>query len=273
MAETRRLLQHFMEAEWLKLRHSRMFKATVATMALTPVAALLSLTWLEGSSIVFLRVLELIGSFLLVLGTVNALLLTAIVLGDEFEQGMDRVIVERGIPRWMLVVGKGGILIGATTLSVLAGWFCSSIAAVVSHVSQAGTKILLLGILALCTSGLDAIVVVLLAASAYVGLTMAIGVLTRSTAFTMFGGLGLFLGDLLVNGDLGLEFELGQWSAFSIFHNAGTLLSKLQFAMAPQALTAGGGLGTSSTCAILVLLCYALGGLVVAILLFQRQDL
>ncbi len=79
--------RQFIAVEWLKLRHSRMFKATLITMAVTPAVALLSLSWLEGGSpIVFLRALEVIGSFLLVLGAFSALLLTATVLGSEFEQ-------------------------------------------------------------------------------------------------------------------------------------------------------------------------------------------
>ncbi|MBN1580251.1 MAG: ABC transporter permease [Anaerolineae bacterium] len=272
-AHTLRLLEQFIAVEWLKLRRSRTFKAILITMAATPAVALLALSWLEGNPIVFLRALEAIGAFLVVLGTFSALLLTATVLGSEFEQGTVQVIVERGIPRWMFIAGKGSALIVAAALSALAGWFCSGIAAVISHVSQAGTRILLLGILGLFTSGLDTILIVVLMVAAYVSLTMIVGVLTRSTAFTMFGGLGLFMADLLVNGDLGFEFNLGQFSTFSIFHNAVALLNKLQFTMAPLSLIAGGKFETQPAAAAAILLAYALGGFAVAIFVFQRQDL
>ena len=273
LAETWHLLQHLMATEQLKLRYLYLFKAILVAMAVTPAVALLSIMLLRDSSIVFPQVLEWIGAFLLVLGSFSAPLLTATMLGSEFEQGTAQVIVARGIPRWMLIVGKGGILIAAIALGALAGWFSGSIAAVVGHISQAGTRILLFGILALCTSGLDAVAVVVLAAFAYAGITMAIAVLTRSTAFTTFGGLGLVMGDLLVNGNLGVGFELGQWSTFSIFHNTVALLSKLQFTMAPTSLLASGKFSTPSATAVIVLLCYALGGLAAAILLFQRQDI
>ena len=93
LSRTWRLFRQMLAAEWLKLGHSRTFKATLIAMAATPAVALLSLSWLEGGNpIVFLRALEAIGSFLLVLGGFSALLLAATVIGSEFEQGTVQVI-------------------------------------------------------------------------------------------------------------------------------------------------------------------------------------
>ncbi len=269
-----RLLLAFFAVERLKLRQSWACKAMWIVTAVTPVVALVTLAQFDGEAVAFPRALELIGAFLLILTTMNVLLLTTTVIGGEFEHETVRVVIQRGIPRWLFVLGKMGTLSYAALIYALTGWACGSVAALISQAIRFGPQGgLWLWLLVLCTSGLDAAAIAVLAAAAYAGLALVGGMIVRSSAWTLFIGLGLFLGDLLVNGNLGFAVSLGPYKAASVFSNAVFLLNGLQFSMAPLMLIHQGDVSVRPQTALIVLIGYALGSTAIAIGLFGWQDL
>ena len=152
-------------------------------------------------------------------------------------------------------------------INALAGWFFGSIAAIISHLAQNGTVGLTFGILTLLTSGLDAVPIVLLSATAYIGLGLVVGVVTRATSFAMLGGLGVFMADFY------LQAIANKGSAFSILGNTAVLLDSLTFPMfSPEFNILEEGSVAVGT-AVLTLITYSLIGTGLAILLLQRQDL
>jgi len=115
--------------------------------------------------------------------------------------------------------------------------------------------------------------VAVLSAASYIGVVMVVAILTRSSSFAMFGGIGLFMVDFMLG-----EFTPVQalqekgLGAFSIMSNTNLLMNRLHFAMgADWSATAGTEVGPGI--AVLSLASYAIGGIVLACVLFQRQDL
>jgi len=268
------LLRAFLQCERLKLHRSRVFKIMLVATAITPAVTLLILSQIDGQAVAFPRALELIGAFLLILTTMNALLLVTTVLGDEFEHNTIRTAIGRGIPRWVFMVGKEITLIYAALIYALVGWTCSGGVALISQAVRLGSQGgLWVWLLVLCTSGLDAAAVAVLAAAAYTGLALAGGMIVRSPAFTLFIGLGLFLGDLLITGNLGFAVNLGAYKIASIFNNAILILNGLQISMAPLALIQHGDATTQPLTALIVLIGYAFGGTAIAFGLLWWRDL
>lgn len=265
------MIRSFIEAEFFKLRHSRTVKITLLTMILTPIIAIGLLWQFKTPYTRYPGVLALIGGTLLLLVGLTSLLLVAASLGNEYEQETVRMIISRGTPRWLFVAGKGISLLGISLLNILALWLSGLIVASLAHISQVGSSGLQMGIAAMFTSGLDVVAIITLAATAYIGLGLSIGVLTRSTSFTMFAGISLVLADFYFYSVK--ESPL----VFSILGNVNVLLNQLYFQMVPGDIFVRNSgsplLVTEPKTAVLILLSYALGGTAFAILLFQRQEL
>jgi len=266
------VLRSFLVAELFKLRHSRIVKSILATTCITPLCVIGLLRGLKADVSAFPGVLQLTGGILWVLTGVTMLLLTADWIGNEFEQDTVRMVVGRGVPRWTFVVGKGIALLGVAAMNALTGWLMGGIAAVVSHSTLVGSAGLGEGIGALMTSGLAAVGIVILEAAAYIGIGLFIGILTRSPAFTMLGGLGFFVGELFLEAFPLSPGQQGRLGPFSILGSAHRLLTRLPAAMAP-ASAAPGQAGTRPGTAAFALVCYAIVGTVLACVLFQRRDL
>lgn len=260
-------LRAFILAEWFKLSQSRTARATLIAMAVTPITAVWGIWAAGGNSVILPRALQIVGASLLLLTGLNALLLTATLIGSEFEQGTARVTMGRGVSRAMFILGKGAALLIMMLINTLAGWFFGSIAAIISHLAQIGTTTLTFGILTLLTSGLDALPIVLLSAAAYISLGLVAGVITRSTSFAMLGGLGVFVIDFY------FQAIVDKGSAFSILGNTAVLLNNLTFPMfSPEFNILQEGVMKPGT-AVLILITYTLIGTSLAILLLERQDL
>jgi ABC-type transport system involved in multi-copper enzyme maturation permease subunit len=262
----------FVVAEAFKMRRSRAAKAALIAMAITPVVTIAIVWGMETSFKVFPQVIRAVGASLWLLTGLTTMVLTASSLGNEYEQGTLRVALGRGTPRWLFIVGKAVVLLGATLLNALAAWLSGSVAAILSHLSHAGTEGLAEGIHAVLTSGLAAVGMVLLAAGAYTGLVMALAVLFRSVAFATFGALGLFAADFVL-GEAAIvpglaEVDIG---AFSILSDTNLLLNQLPVALGVD-WTLSGHRGTQVGSAAFALACYAIGGIVLACLMFRRQD-
>lgn len=265
------MIKAVIEAGFFKMRHSRTAKITLLTMLLTPVIAIGLLWQLETPYTSYPGALELIGGSLLLLVGLTSLLLVAASLGNEYEQGTVRMIISRGTPRWLFITGKGVSLLGISLLNALALWLSGLVIASLSHLSQMGSSGLQMGITAMFTSGLDTIAIITLAAAAYIGLGLAIGVLTRSTSFTMFAGISLVMADFYF-------FSIKESPlVFSILGNINVLLNQLYFQMVPGDIFVRNSgspiLVTEPKTAVLILLTYAIGGTAFAIFLFQRQAL
>lgn len=269
--QTWSVLRPFVVAELFKLRHSRTARGAFAAVCITPLVLIGVLRSLRADVATFPQVLQVIGASSWVLVGLTTLLLTADWIGSEFEQGTARTVLGRGTPRWVFVVGKGVILLGMGAVNAFAAWLCGGIAALVSHMTLAGAAGLGDGVVALLTSGLAGVGVLVLEAAAYVGIGLFIGVFTRSPAFTTLGGLGLFVGDFLL-GEFalipGVEGGLGAWS---ILGNVGILLASLPVTMMSVWATSDRA-GAEPKTAVFALVCYAIVGMMSACYLFRRRD-
>ena len=264
-------LRSFLAAELLKLRHWRIAKVSLAAICFTPPLLIGVMGSLKADVSVFPEVLQMIGASLWVLIGVATLMLTADWVGNEFEWGTARMVLGRGVPRGVFVVGKGMVLLGVVVVNALAGWFCSGVAAVTSHVMLAGTPGLGEGVGALLTSGLAGVGILVLEGAAYIGIGLFIGVLTRSPALTSLGGLGFLMGDFLL-GEFALIPEVeGGLGAFSILSNTSSLLASLPVTMI-SVWAASDVAGPKPGIAIFALACYAIVGMVSSCCLFQRLD-
>jgi hypothetical protein len=270
---TPQLLRAFFAAELFKLRRSWLAKTAFGAMCATPVASI-GIVWALGSDAsYFPNAVPVIGAGFWLLAGLTALLLTAGTVGSEFELGTGYAAVGRGTPRWLFVVGKAIVLLGAAAVNTLAGWLCGGLVATVSHLTQVGTEGLGEGLGIMLTSGLAGVGVAVLSAASYVGLVLIVAIVTRSSAFAMFGGLGLFMADFMMG-----EFAPVQGlqdrglGALSIMSNTNLLLNRLTFAMgADWSMTAGTEVRSGT--ALFALASYAIGGTVLACILFQQQDL
>ncbi|HSH03242.1 MAG TPA: ABC transporter permease subunit [Anaerolineae bacterium] len=262
----------FIATEFFKLTHNRTARAIFWAMVLTPIT-IISIVWRLGTPYAqFFGVLQVIGGSLLLLLGLTALLLTASAVGDEYEQKTVRTVIGRGIPRWFFLVGKGVAIWCLTLFNGLTLWFVGSLMAIMAHWDTVGVASFRLGIFALLTSGLDAVLLTMLAVAVYIGIGTLLAVLTRSTAFTLFGGLGFFFFDFY------LQAINETNTSLSILGNTAILFSQLTFPFIPADIIvtnegAGTLLTTSPSAAILILLTYTLITFTLAIALFRRQEL
>ncbi|MBN1580249.1 MAG: ABC transporter permease [Anaerolineae bacterium] len=266
------VLRAFLAAELFKLRYSTIARAGLIGMCLTP-PAIIGIIWgMETNLSYFPYGLQTLSASLWLLAGLTTLLMTANLLGSEFELDTVRVIAGRGTPRWVFIAGKGIILLGISLGNALAAWFCGGIAATISHLAHVGTEGLGQGLGVLFTSGLGAVGVVALTCAAYIGVVMVVGILTHSPAFTIFGGLSLFMVDFLLS-----EFKLipgldnSGLASLSIVMNTNVLLGQLPHAGIDW--VAAAQTQTRPGTALLVLLGYAIGGMALAFVLFERQDI
>lgn len=266
------MIRAFIEAEIFKLRRSRMEKISMLFMILMPIIWVGSVWWLEPDFTQYPGVLKLMGGSLMMLGIIS-LLLTAPSIGDEYEGGTVRIIVGRGVPRWLFVAGKGAALVTISFLNLLAFWLSILIVASLSHLGHAGSGVSLqLGIAAMFMSGLDTVAIATLTAAAYIGLGLTIGILTRSSSFAMLAGMGLVAADIYLSA---FQETRTVFSNLSIMGNTGVLLNQLYFQMGGSDSYDTGAivLETEPITAVFILLAYAIGGTLLAIFIFQRQEL
>lgn len=268
-----RAARAFLVAETFKLRRSWLAVTAFLTMCGAPLVAIGIVAALGSQAAVFPTVAAVIGMLLWLLSGMTSLLLAAGSVGSEYQLGTVNVAVGRGTPRLLFMAGKAAVLLGAAVVNATAVWFVGGIAAVASHLINAGTDGLGDGLRLLLTSGLLAVGIAVLASAAYTGLVMAIGVVVRSSSYAMFGGLGLFMVDLFL-GELTPvpDWQDGGWGTFSILGNVNLLLNQLPDALGAD-WTASADRFSSAWGAVCVLACYAVGGAVAACVLFQRQDL
>lgn len=263
------MIRAFIKAEFFKLRRSRMEKISILFALLTPVVFIGSVWWLGPDYTQYPGALGLMSGSLLMTALISALLVATSV-GNEYEWGAVRMIISRGVPRWLFVVGKGAALLSISSLNALAFWLAVLIAVSLSHLGHAaGASEMQRGIAAMFTSGLAAVAIAALAAAAYIGAGLVIGILTRSTSFTTLFGIGLILADFYFSN---LQEARAVFANLSIVGNSAVLLAPLHFQMAGDN-SGSPGLATAPTTAVLILLAYAVGGVLLAIFLFQRQEL
>jgi ABC-type transport system involved in multi-copper enzyme maturation permease subunit len=268
-----RLFVRFLAAEALKLRRATITRAVLIAMCAAPLVATSIVAALGSTAAVFPNVVVVTGMSFWLLSGLAGMLLTAGTVGSEFELGTANTCISRGLPRWQFVAGKALVLSVFLAAATLSGWVCGSIGAVVSHLAHIGSAGLGKGIAILLSSGLLAVAISVLTAVAYVGLVMAIGVTTRSSALAMFGGLGLYIAD----------FTFGEFTPFiglqdkglgglSLLSNTNMLLNQLPFPMGAD-WTASAGQHQDPLSVVLVMVCYALGGVVAASVVLERLDL
>lgn len=267
------LFARVLAAEALKVRRARITRAVFAAMCAAPLIATAIVAALGSTAAVFPNVVSVTGMSFWLLSGLAGMLLTAGAVGSEFEFGTANACVGRGVPRWQFVAGKAVVLAVTVSTATLAGWGCGSIGAVISHLAHVGAVGLGQGMQTLLTSGLLAVGIAALTATAYVGLVLVVGVLTRSSALAMLGGLGLYIADF-VFGEftpfVGLQDKgLGGWS---LLGNTNMLLNQLPFPMGAD-WSASAGQSVDIVSALLMLVGYAIGGVIVASVLLERQDL
>lgn len=190
-------------AESAKLRRLAVLRAVALSLLLGPgvMIAVLHLVTVDIRDIVASPVEIVLGSVVL-LAAFGGVVLSAAMLGREFDLGTARVMLLRGVPRAGFLLAKiAAAILTVTILSLLAallGIGETMLAGWEPIATQAA------GVVA------RALWLVPLVSFAYVGFTVLGAILGRSVAAGMLAGLALFLGDFLLT-TLGTRIPLGEW--------------------------------------------------------------
>ncbi len=190
-------------AEFAKLRRLTVLRAVALSLLLGPgvIVAVLDLVATDIRNIVA-SPMEIISGSIVLLAAFGGVVLSAAMIGREFDLGTARATVLRGVPRSGFLLAKiAAALLAATAFSLLAallGIGETMLAGWEPTVGQAAEVLVRV-------SGL-----VPLVSLAYVGFTMLGAILGRSVAAGMLAGLALFLGDFLLT-TLGTRIPLGEW--------------------------------------------------------------
>ncbi len=251
-----RLWLGLLGAEFTKLRHLVVFRAVVVSLLLGPGVMILVLR-LVASDIT--TVVEspgevVLGSVIL-LAAFGGVVLSAAVLGREFDLGTARVSLLRGAPRFRLLLAKiatailsaCGASLAATLLGIgeamLVGW----------EPTAAQAAEILARTLAL----------VPLVSLSYVGVTMLGSILGRSAAAGMLAGLALFLGDFLLS-SMRTRIPLGEWLPVT---NLFTLVGGTFASILPPENVASAGVAVGR------LMAFGAAAILAAAVVFERQDI
>lgn len=243
-------------AESAKLRRLAVPRAVALSLLLGPgvVVALLSLVTVDIRNIVASPMEIVLGSIVL-LAAFGSVVLSAAMLGREFDLGTSRIMLLRGIPRAGFLLAKiAAAILTATILSlfaallgagetVLAGWQPTA--------AQAAGVVV------------RALWLVPLVSFAYVGFTALGAILGRSVAAGMLAGLALFLGDFLL-ATLGTRVPLSEWLPVA---NMLALLGESFGLVLPA------GAAPSAGVAAVRLAGFGVVTVIAGLLLFERSDI
>jgi ABC-type transport system involved in multi-copper enzyme maturation permease subunit len=242
-------------AELAKLRHMVVFRAVAWSLLLGPAAVILILRLVASdiSAAVGSPGDIVLGSVVL-LAAFGGTVLTASLLGGEFDQGTARMLLSRGISRLSLLSVKMVVAVVAVTAAgelaslagtgeaMLAGW---------QPTARQGAEVL----------G-RTLWLVPLASLAYVGFTALGAIVGRSTAAGMLAGLLLFMGDFML-ATLRTPIPFGEW--LPVANLLALLGGTFSFVLPPgSAPTAGVAAARLAIFGVLTILA--------GTLLFQRQD-
>jgi ABC-type transport system involved in multi-copper enzyme maturation permease subunit len=243
-------------AEFIQLRRLVVFRAVLLSLLIGPgvMILVLRLVSTDITNIVSSPMEIVVGSVVL-LAAFGAVVLTAAILGREFDLGTARAKLLRGVPRSGLLLAK----IAASLLSMTA----AALLAALLGIGEAW----LAGWDPTASQSAQVIVRTLafvpLVSLAYVGATLLGTILGRSSAAGMVAGLALFLGDFLL-ATLRTRIPLGEWlpvtNLFALL--GGTYAFILPTGVVPPAGVAVGRLASFGAAMILA-----------AALVFQRQDI
>lgn len=214
---------------------------------------------------------------LTVLTGLISMLLSLSSWGDEYEHGTVRTLLSRSPERWRSLLGKtaaNAIVLLAIILVALTG---ELLIAILSHLIQADAADLPEHLQSLIRVLPPIIGVWWLAGMVYSAVVTLVVTGGQSSTLGMIGGLGLFLGDLLLS-NLGSGNSSGWAGEYSIINNCYRLISSILGDLYGH--SEGGSFpGMVETApadpgqALGRLALYAAGTLVLAYLLFQRRDL
>lgn len=242
-------------AEFEKLRRLVVFRAVAISLLVGPgvMILVLRLVTTDITNVVASPDEIVLGSVVL-LAAFGAVVLSASILGREFDLGTARVQLLRGAPR-------SGLLLAKITIALLAGIAVSLPAALLgigetmlvgweptaSQAAEVVTRTLLL---------------VPLVSLPYVGITLLGAIAGRSTAAGMLAGLLLFLGDFLL-ATLRTPIPFGEWLPVT---NLFTLLGGTFTFVLPPGTAPATGVAAER------LALFGVATILAGLLLFQRQD-
>jgi ABC-type transport system involved in multi-copper enzyme maturation permease subunit len=213
---------------------------------------------------------------LTVLTGLVSMLLSLSSWGDEYEHGTLRLMLSRSPERWRALLAKTAASALALLAIIVVALAAELLVGVLSHVIQSDVTSLLEQLLSLAPLLPPIVGVWWLAGMVYSSAVTLVITGGRSPTLGMIGGLGLYLGDLLVS-NLGLN-SAGWIGDYSIINNAfGLIASHLGdlYRQSGGALFSGiAGMAPVDPGQIVGrLLLYSAGTLFLAYLVFRQQDI
>ncbi len=250
-----RLWIGLLASELVKLRHLVVFRAVALSLLIGPGVMILVLRLVASDiTTVVQSPGEVVLGSVVLLAAFGGVVLSAAILGREFDQGTARAQLLRGASRSGLLLAK----IAAALLSVTA----VALVAALLGVGEAW----LVGWEPTAAQAAEVIVrtlaLVPLVSLAYVGVTMLGAILGRSAAAGMLAGLALFLGDFLLS-TMRARIPLGEWLPVS---NLFALLG------GTFALVLPSGVAPSASVAVGRLTAFGVASILAAAFIFERQD-
>jgi ABC-type transport system involved in multi-copper enzyme maturation permease subunit len=242
-------------AEFEKLRRLVVFRAVAISLLVGPGVMILVLRLVAADiTNVVASPDEIVLGSVVLLAAFGAVVLSASILGREFDLGTARAQLLRGAPR-------SGLLLAKITIALLAGIAVSLPAALLGI-----GETMLVGWERTASQGAEVVtrilLIVPLVSLPYVGITLLGAILGRSAAAGMLAGLALFLGDFLLT-TLRTRIPLGEWLPVT---NLFTLLGGTFTFVLPPGTAPPTGVAAER------LALFGVATILAGVLLFQRQD-
>ncbi len=266
-------LLHLVGVELLKLRSKRATWLALAMLAGIPVAVEMLLGRAYPHDAVLPRSANiLLSGAVLLLVALTATIASVIVLGRDYELGIARAFLGRGVKRCEFVLSK---VLATEAISVVAAAAyvgCALLATAAGHLVLSDVPLAEAAGTALVSRALAAAAVIVLAAFVTGGLVNAALVAGRSTSIGLMAGLGYFLIDFYA---CSVVSPSAEFRRYTVTCQAGCLLES----MSPQLAGAHGADLMASGCfetpgqSLAWLLLLGGGLTLAAVLLYARQDL
>ena len=220
---------------------------------------------------VFPQVIRLLyaGEVLLVVA-VTTVVVSVMALGNDYELGIVRTILVGGVERHQFVVSKVLATVVAALANGIAYMAGTLQATTVTHLALSDVPLREAAGASLVWRALEWVGVVGLVGFCFAGVVVLALVVGRSAWVGMLAGLGVFLADFAVGG---LNVFPSTLYRYTVSYHALSLLARHVASGTGLSASLGGYALSAPSRALVVLLMYGCGLILVAVLVFRRQDL
>ena len=270
-------LARLTQVEALKFWRKPVARAMLVLMLVGPIMGEVLLVRLSPRDAIFPRVAQFLfsGDLFLFIALITVVL-SVMALGNDYELGTVRVILIRGVDRYLFILSKIIATVGAALANGLVYMTGGMVATFIVHAASSSVPFFEAAGEDILWRALGATGVIGLVNFVLSGIVMLALVLGQSSWIGMLAGLGYFFSDFFVGG-VGSGSVLGVDDAYryTVTYHALSILEQFfssdPHLSLPRAWAEGGGANPGR--AVVALLLYGAGITVVSLLLFHRQDL